>query len=283
MLRKLTSTRSDIRADIRGPVMGCPGENRLIHRRLQQLVAASIACLTVLIMMPALTEAKTPGKTHCFNGICHYVRTISETKALVGKTTILTASFYDDCKKDSYNPCGLTSSGEYFRSWKADNAASPIYPDGTKLLVWHPKTKKTLVVRINNAGPYYGDRKLDLARAAADKLGVPAGVTNVHVRVLEAPSQKEATYSRGRTYPTVPGYVGIFADIDRAFSDIGRSIAGLFKPSTAQAAPVTKTAAATPAPKTAVAAKPTPKWEQKSALGATPAKTTTTVVAKKKS
>jgi rare lipoprotein A len=274
MLRTLTSTRSSIR----GLVIGCPGENRSSHRRLQQIVVASLACLVALIMMPALTEAKTPGKTHCFNGICHYVRTIAETKALVGKTTILKTSFYDDCKKDRFNPCGLTSSGEHFRSWKADNAASPIYPDGTKLLVWHPKTKKTLVVRINNAGPYYGDRKLDLARAAADKLGVPAGVTNVHVRVLEAPSQKEATYSRGRTYPSVPGYVGIFADIDRAFSDIGRSIASLFQPSTAQAATAEKPAAAKP-----VAVKPKAAWEQKSALGAIPAKTTATVAAKKKS
>ena len=249
------------------------GKDHLFRRSLARVVLTGVACFAALTFASVASDAKTPGKTYCFNGICHYVRTIAETRQLVGKTVILKASFYDDCKNDRFNPCGLTSSGEHFRSWKADNAASPIYPDGTKLLVWHPKTKKTLVVRINNAGPYWGDRKLDLSRAAAEKLGT-SGITNVHVRVLEAPTQKEATYSRGRTYTPVQGFVGIFADIDRAFSDIGRSIAGLFTPATAEAKPAVKTAAVkVPAVKTA--AKPAAVWAPKSALAAasvTPAK-----------
>jgi rare lipoprotein A len=224
-----------------------------IVRFLRECSIAAALAGSLSAFSGTTADAKTPGKTYCFLGTCHYVRTIAETRQLVGKTVVVKASFYDDCKKDNYNPCGLTSSGEPFRSWKADNAASPVHPDGTKLLVWHPKTKKTLVVRVNNAGPYWGDRKLDLSRAAADKLGVAAGVTSVHVRVLEAPSQKEATYQRNRTYPPVPGYVGIFADIDRAFSDIGRSIAGLFA-SPAQA-------------ETKVAAQPK-NWARRSALGA---------------
>ncbi len=224
--------------------------------RTWRFAISSLIAAAGSLFLAGTTQAKTPGKTYCFVGTCHYVRTIAETRALVGKTVVVKASFYDDCKKDRFNPCGLTSSGESFRAWKADNAASPVYPDGTKLLVWHPKTKKTLVVRINNAGPYWGDRKLDLSRAAADQLGVAAGVTNVHVRVLQAPTEKEATYQRNRTYAAVPGYVGVFADIDRAFSDIGRSILGLFS-TPAQA-------------ETKVAAKPKA-WGPKSALGVPPA------------
>jgi rare lipoprotein A len=162
-------------------------------------------------------EAKTPGKTYCFNGTCHTVKTLDETRRLVGVTTTVKASFYDDPKHDRFNPSNLTSSGEYFRAWKADNAASPIYPNGTKLLVWHPGNRKTLTVRVNNAGPYWGDRKLDLSRAAAEAIGM-GGVATLQVRVLEAPSKAEATYSKGRTYAPVKGYMGQFASLDAAVS-----------------------------------------------------------------
>ena len=221
------------------------GSNHFRHA----LMAVAVGFAGVMTVA-SVADAKTPGKTYCFHGTCHTVRTIAETQALVGKTVVVKASFYDDCKNDSFNPCGLTSSGESFRAWKADNAASPVYPDGTKVLVWHPKTKKTLVVRINNAGPYWGDRKLDLSRGAAEKLGV-SGVTTVHVRVLEAPTQKEATYSRNRTYAPVQGFVGVFADMDRAFQDIGKSIASLFKPPATVAVAASAIPAATPAAKKA--------------------------------
>ena len=43
-----------------------------------------------------------------------------------------------ECRRDRFNPCGLTASGEAFRPNDADNAASPIYPEGTVLLVRNP-------------------------------------------------------------------------------------------------------------------------------------------------
>jgi rare lipoprotein A len=171
--------------------------------------------------------AKTPGKTYCFHGHCHTVKTIAETQALVGKTQILKASFYDDPGSDRFNPSNITSSGAYFRSDKADNAASPILPDGTKAVVWNPRTKKAAMIRINNAGPYWGDRKLDLSRAAAEKIGITTGgVGTVHMRVVEAPTKAEAGYQRGRTYAPVKGFLGAFADLDAAIVSIGRSIFG---------------------------------------------------------
>ena len=82
--------------------------------------------------------------------VCHRVETIAETRREIGKRRVLYASHYSSCKVDRFNPCGLTSSGERFRPNAPDNAASPIYPDGTKLLVWNPSNGKTVVVRINN-------------------------------------------------------------------------------------------------------------------------------------
>ena len=178
-------------------------------------------------------EAKTPGKTYCYYGHCHRVRTIEETRRAIGVQQTLKASFYDDPKKDRYNPSNITSSGEFFRSDRADNAASPIWPDGTKMLLWNPANKRTAVVRINNAGPYWGLRQLDVSRAAAEKLGfVKSGVATLQTRVLAAPTPAEATYRKGRNYAPVPGFMGVFDTIDTALLEVGRSIHNIFAPPT---------------------------------------------------
>ena len=117
-------------------------------------------------LIAGYANAKTPGSTYCFYKTCHRVKTLAETRALIGQDHTLPASFYDDCKADRYNPCGLTSSGEVFHANAPDNAASSIYPDGTKLLVWSPQSGQALILRINNAGPYWGNRTLDVSRAA---------------------------------------------------------------------------------------------------------------------
>lgn len=161
--------------------------------------------------------AKTPGKTYCFNGYCHRVLTLAETRAQIGQRKTVTASHYGHCKQDRYNPCGLTSSGAVFQSSRDDNAASPIYPNGTKILVWNPATKRAAIVRINNAGPYWGTRTLDLSRAAAGKLGFAhRGVARLWVQVISAPTLREATYRRHRIYPAVPGYIGQFPTLASA-------------------------------------------------------------------
>ncbi len=179
----------------------------------------ALAAFSFLIVhfMPPAAQAKTPGSTYCFYKTCHRVKTIVETQRLIGREHTLPASFYDDCKSDRYNPCGLTSSGEVFRPNAADNAASPIYPDGTKLLVWSPQTGQAIVLRINNAGPYWGNRTLDVSRAAADTLGFRArGVANLKARVLEAPSKAEATYRKGRKYAPVEGHIGQYQSASAA-------------------------------------------------------------------
>jgi rare lipoprotein A len=205
------------------------------------LLALSIATWT----LPSTVSAKTPGSEYCFHGTCHRVKTLDETRRLVGITTTLKASFYDDPKNDRYNPSNITSSGEYFRSDRADNAASPIYPDGTKLLVWHPASRKALTIRVNNAGPYWGDRKLDLSRAAADVFGFrKSGVASVQVRVLEAPSKAESTYKKGRNYPSVKGYMGQFASLDAAVASTGTTRVASAEPDAPKTAPVTAKASA---------------------------------------
>jgi Lytic transglycolase len=199
-----------------------------------QFVAAAAVVLIGCSAGSGAAHAKTPGKTYCFRGYCHRVLTIAETERLVGGNAVLVTSNYDDCTRDRFNPCGLTSSGEVFHADRADNAASPIYPDGTIVLVRHPKTQKTAVIRVNSAGPYHKNRMLDVSRATAEVLGFKKqGIASLDVRILKAPTKAEAGYKRNRVYPPVPGYLGTYASLDSATSRYasltqpGVAIAGL--------------------------------------------------------
>jgi rare lipoprotein A len=162
-------------------------------------------------------DAKSPGARYCFHGLCHRVGTLAQTDTLVGWRGYLLASYYDSCHLDRLNPCGLTSSGAVFRPDLPDNAASPLLPDGTVILAYNPKTGDASVLRVTNAGPYSGKRKLDVSRAAAEKLGFrKQGVAPLVISVLQSPTTAEASYVRRREYSSVPGYLGRFETVDIA-------------------------------------------------------------------
>lgn len=153
--------------------------------------ALALAIFMVCIGLTALIEAalaKTPGKTYCINGVCHRVKTLVEMETLVGFEEVAVASYYDDCTVDKNNPCTPLSSGEEFRADLPDNAASPVYPNGTILLLSNPATQKQVLVRVNNSGPYKKGRLLDVSRAAAEELGfLKFGTAKLKVTVISGP------------------------------------------------------------------------------------------------
>lgn len=79
-----------------------------------------------------------------------------------------------------------TASGERYRP-EALTAAHRSLPLGTVLRVTRQDGKRTVVVRINDRGPYAGERRiLDLSRAAFERLGkLRAGVLEVRAEVVE--------------------------------------------------------------------------------------------------
>lgn len=64
-------------------------------------------------------------------------------------------------------------------------AAHRTLPFGTRVKVENLKNGKTVIVRINDRGPFVGGRIIDLTRAAAHKIGLVAtGTAKVRVTVL---------------------------------------------------------------------------------------------------
>jgi len=66
-------------------------------------------------------------------------------------------------------------------------AAHRTMPFGTRLRVTNVENGRSVVVRVNDRGPWVNDRVLDVSQAAAKALGmVGDGVTKVEVVVLGA-------------------------------------------------------------------------------------------------
>lgn len=115
-----------------------------------------------------------------------------------------------------------TSSRELY-DMCAFTAAHRNLPLPSYVRVTHLETGRSVVVRVNDRGPFHADRVIDLSYAAARRIGmVEAGTAPVEVRVLKGPYQRVAAARpdprpRGaRPAPAVDGpqvvQVGAFAD-----------------------------------------------------------------------
>ncbi len=77
-----------------------------------------------------------------------------------------------------------TANGERYDMHKL-TAAHKTLPFGTKVKITNERNGESVVVRINDRGPFAGRRIIDLSRAAADKIGMlRSGVAPVTVEVI---------------------------------------------------------------------------------------------------
>lgn len=98
-----------------------------------------------------------------------------------GATTVLETGWCEASYK-SYG--GTTASGESFDP-AAHTAAHKTLPLGSLVRVTNEATGAFVVVRINDRGPYHGDRCLDLTSGAFAAIANPAhGVVDVRYEVL---------------------------------------------------------------------------------------------------
>lgn len=119
------------------------------------------------------------------------VRTGGGTTVAPGTTQVGAASYYSDslagettANGESYDPGELT-------------AAHRTLPFGTRVSVRRIDNDRSVVVRINDRGPFVGGRIIDLSRAAATALQMlRAGVARVELEVLSVPQPRGRRASR---------------------------------------------------------------------------------------
>lgn len=89
------------------------------------------------------------------------------------------------CGKASWYKMGhTTASGEPMNAM-ALAAAHRTLPFGTKVRVENLRNGKSVVVRINDRGPFVGGRVIDVTQGAAQKLGmIRSGTARVRVTVV---------------------------------------------------------------------------------------------------
>lgn len=98
-----------------------------------------------------------------------------------------------------------TANGEFFDMY-AMTAASKTLPISSYARVTNLKNKRSVIVRINDRGPYHGNRVLDLSYTAAKKLGIhKTGTGMVEIKALTPEQalpqlQAAATKQRKQVY-----------------------------------------------------------------------------------
>lgn len=95
---------------------------------------------------------------------------------------------------ERYNPDGLT-------------AASKTLPIGSRVRVTNPANGRSVVVRINDRGPYIRGRTIDLSHRAARQIGlVGPGVAPVDVASVSSTGAPFPSYPRSRSYVIPAAY-----------------------------------------------------------------------------
>lgn len=128
-----------------------------IIKYAQLFLTFTSVCFLLIINLNSIGFAKPKGSAH---NIC-----------------IMKASYYGDQFHGQ-----RTANGETFNKNKL-TAAHKTLPFNTKLLITYPKSGKSVVVRINDRGPYISGRDLDLSERAATELGMKrVGVDTIIVK-----------------------------------------------------------------------------------------------------
>jgi rare lipoprotein A len=147
--------------------------------------AAAFACILLIgcSVSPRFAtrgESKSPGDNRTFET---RKPEESRTPATTGRILLTlegVASYYAE---DFHGK--LTSNGETY-DMNGLTAAHRTFPFGTKVRVTNLENGKSVIVRINDRGPFKEGRIIDLSRGAAKQIDlIPTGTARVKLEVLE--------------------------------------------------------------------------------------------------
>jgi rare lipoprotein A (peptidoglycan hydrolase) len=148
----------DERMPIHQPIRACASYGKTIVR-------SAIGMALSLAIYACSTQAPTPPPPPPPPPV-QPAPPVAATPHEVGKPKVTTASFYSPALQG--HP---TTSGEIYDE-HALTAASRTLPIGTHAKVTNLKTGKSVVVRINDHGPFVKGRGIDLSRDAAKSIGI---------------------------------------------------------------------------------------------------------------
>ncbi len=118
-----------------------------------------------------------------------------------------------------------TASGEIYRPWLL-TAAERTLPFGTVVRVTDLKTHRSVVVRINDRGPFWPNRIIDLSVAAAHRIGLHSGLAPMRVLILKVPHRRASGWTvqvgplRRYSVPSVQKF--LLHDLGRCRRSFGR-------------------------------------------------------------
>lgn len=91
----------------------------------------------------------------------------------------------------------LTANGETYDMY-ARTAAHPTLPFGSLVRLVNPRTGKSLVVRINDRGPFVEGREIDVSYEVACRLGMEErGLARLRIELLEVPERHSSKSQNG--------------------------------------------------------------------------------------
>ncbi|MCM8729988.1 septal ring lytic transglycosylase RlpA family protein [Hephaestia sp. GCM10023244] len=140
-------------------------------------------------------------------------RPVSDTPVKVGRPYTVRGITYTPAPDPAYDMLGyaswygsesgnMTANGEKFRP-KGVTAAHPTLPLPTYVEVTSLQTGRTILVRINDRGPFARGRIIDLSKGAAEQLGIrAAGTAPVRVRRVDPPERDKQRLREGK--PAAP-------------------------------------------------------------------------------
>lgn len=131
-----------------------------------------LVLLALLISVSTTTEAKNK----------HHVKTKHSHHAAESSMTGIASWYgYESTKKRRHH-APKTASGEIFNPAKL-TAAHRSLPFGTRVLVTNLQNRRTVMVIINDRGPFVRGRVIDLSKAAAREIGMN-GVAKVSLTIV---------------------------------------------------------------------------------------------------
>ncbi len=124
-------------------------------------------------------------------GIKYYPKYVAEGLVKIGKASWYGKPFHGR----------LTASGERYNMYKM-TAAHRTYAINTILKVTNLENKKSVKVRVNDRGPFYRSRDIDLSYGAAKKIGLTKkGVGRVKIEVISSSKKRSKKKSLTKKKP----------------------------------------------------------------------------------